>query len=208
MTAPISKTASWAPPPERTRKEILEDISESKRAAEALPQLQKRVEAAPKLSKELEEWERPFKQRRAEAISRARDIVAKCKEQETILQRHLKAEVEAPMWRAARAMIGIAELRSQLRDQVQAALKADFDAVLAANQEDPDNPQSFERVKGIAAETISENKAQQLMRELDPGWSPLRGLQQGPEADIASIIASLLWPRDYERPKPDSGAKG
>jgi hypothetical protein len=74
MTAPISKTGSWAPPPERTRAEIAADLLESERAAAAIPGLQEKAAQEEKHKKALEEWERPYKQRRAEAIAVARDL--------------------------------------------------------------------------------------------------------------------------------------
>jgi hypothetical protein len=110
------------------------------------------------------------------------------------------------MFRAARSLIAIADLRARMRDQVLVALKSDFDRAHTEVTEDGTEA-SLLRVKAITASTVSEDKIQKLLKELDPTWSPLRGLV-GPESDVAQIIMSLLWPRDYERPKLDSHGKG
>jgi hypothetical protein len=201
-----TRKASWSPPIERTRAEIAGDLNKSQQAAQAIPALQTLAAQEEKHKKELERWEQPFREKRAQAISTARDLVNQIKEEEAVLARHLKAEVESPMFRAARSLIRIADLRSRMQDQVLHALTSDFERAHTEVTEDGSEA-SLLRVKSITAATVSADKIANLLRELDPTWSPVRGLV-GPERDVAEIVMGLLWPKGFEREKPDSGGKG
>jgi len=191
--------------PRRTRTEIVQALAESQAAAETLPALEAKAAQATKHQKALEEYDRPFNERKLAALERGQAAADKVHVAEAELARAMKAALEENTWRCAKALVGIAAARDEMLEACRQVVAVDFDRALQVNEEDGSEA-SLLRAKSIAASEAGPAKLASLIDSLDVGFSPLRALPaDGPSREVASIIMAWLWPGERKLTPLDAG---